>query len=183
MLDIVRSGAELEPFRSTFGVTYLVCQGDGLMLESGTVTLFDGRATNPKRLESELTKRSPDVLFGCEWTAAKDHMDYPKHAMRIQTARAIRDASCVYAFTPSVLADRKTFEVARFNARVLSQAKVPVAFVSLARDAAGLATPRDLDAIGSILGFSDEDIARGRNTLERVPEVRFERAFSVELPR
>lgn len=179
MLDITMGTDGTDAFASNHDVEYLVAAAG----HPGALVLFDGSGSDNKRLESDLARSAPDIVFGCEWVARADHMDYPKHAMRIQSARAIRDASALYALTPRIFSDRSVLAVAMFNARVLKRAKVPIVFLSLARSEAELASPKDLEGIGRVLGFSDEAIAQGRSMLERLRDVRYEKAFSVETPR
>jgi hypothetical protein len=182
MIALVRFESDgLAAFAERFSFRTLLMTGAGVLTDS-RITLLDGRTLTNKTLPAALERTDPDLVFGCEWLGERDHMDYPQHALRIQNARAIRDASALYLFTPRIL-ERRTLEVARFNARVLLQAKVPIAFVSLAESEDELANPKDLDAIGTILKLSDEAIAQGRALLERLEQVRYSNAFSVETSR
>lgn len=179
MIDIVRFQPK-NTFLRDFSVEPLVMNGTGV-LRSGNITMLDGTGYTNKTLASALSKEMPDLLFGCEWTGNKDHMDYPQHALRIQTARAIRSTSTIYVMRP--VFDRKTLEVMRFNTNVLRKAKVPVVFASLATRDEELASPKDLNALGAILGFSDQEIAHARKLLEKLQAVRYEHEFSLEAPR
>ena len=182
MIDLVRFESDgIVAFAERFSFRALLLSGSGV-LKGNRITLLDGESLSNKTLPSALERADPDLVFGCEWLGERDHMDYPQHALRIQSARAIRDASAIYLFTARIL-ERRTLEVARFNARVLAQAKVPIAFVSLAEREEDLANPKDLDAIGTILKLSDEAIAQGRAMLERLEHVRYSNAFSVETSR
>ena len=176
MLDIVRFESDaLTQFGSRWKVEHLVFSGDPL--RAGSIVMLDGSTHSNRSLPSAL--KDVDLVFGCEWRG-KDHMDHPGGAMRIQTARAIREASAIYLISPHVL-DR--FDVAVFNARVLRKAQVPVAFVSLATSEHELCSPLDAQGLGRELGFSDEEIARGRELLEQLPTTRFSKDFSVAAPR
>ena len=180
MIDLVRfDSKELTRFAERFSVTPLVFEGEGV-LKCGSITLLDGRASSNKRLPSHIAKTTPDLVFGCEWKGEKDHMDYPQHALRIQTARALCDASCIYVMTPRIL---EHYEIARFNTRVLRTADVPIVFASLAEREDELASPKDLQAIGTLLGLSDREIRRGRDLLEKLPTMRFDQRFELESPR
>lgn len=181
MIDLVRIDTPAaRAFFERFGIEPLVFSGEPL--RCGTISLFDARRTTNKTLPRLVSRHDPDLLFGLEWTSEQDHMDYPEGALRIQTARALRDTSVIYVITPRVL-DRKRIEVARFNAKILRQAKVPVVFASLAERSEELATPRDLAAIGTLLGYSDEEIASARALLEALPKTRYTHAFDAREPR
>lgn len=182
MIDFVRiETPRAKAFFDRFGIEPLVFSGEAL-LRSGGITLLDARQATNKTLPSLLGTHSPDLVFGLEWTRGKDHMDYPGGALRIQTARAIRDASTICVITPRAL-ERRAHEVARFNAKVLRQAKVPVVFASLAEREEELATPRDLSALGALLGFSDEELSEARALLETLPGLRYSHAFAASEPR
>jgi hypothetical protein len=177
MIDLVRFSSEaLERFAQRFSVTPLIFEG----LRCGSITLLDGTTLTNKQLPSAIAKQTPDLIFGCEWVGERDHMDYPQHALRIQTARAMYDASAIYVMTPRVL---ERFDVARFNARVLRKAKVPIVFSSLAEREEELANPKDLEAIGRLLGSSDQEIRSARDLLEKLPTTRFDQRFMLESPR
>lgn len=182
MIDLVRFSSDpLHAFCARTGVEPLIFSGEGI-LHSQTITLLDGSPASNKTLPQELSRTMPDLLFGCEWIGEHDHMDYPQHALRIQTARTIRNTSTIYVFTPAIL-ERRTFEVARFNARILRAAKVPVVFASLARTQDDLAAVKDMQALGTLLGFSDNQIASAYRLLEKLPATKFEEAFALEIPR
>ena len=178
MIDLIRY-APTHGFADRFAVTWLVFEGVRV-LTCGSITLLDGRESSNKELPSLIAKEHPDLVFGCEWTGTKDHMDYPQNALRIQTARALYDASCMYVMTPRIL---EHYDIARFNTRVLRSAKVPIVFASLAERDEELAHPKDLEAIGSLLGLSDREIAHARRLLEALPTTRFDQQFRLESPR
>ena len=154
--------------------------GEGI-LTSGPIKLLDGATLTNKTLPGVVSKEMPDLLTGCEWPSTNDHMDYPKNALRIQSARAIHDASTIYLVTPTT--NRAELEVLLFNIRMLRKARVPIAVVSLARNENERSSEKDLNGYAALIGLSDEEISRGRAMLEKLTTTRYEHAYQLEQPR
>ncbi|MFB6197458.1 MAG: RNase P subunit p30 family protein, partial [Halobacteriaceae archaeon] len=101
-----------------------------------------------------------DIVFNCEDSEENDHTHYRRSGMtQVHAKRAVENDVTVAFNLQLLFTDHKAKYMGRMmqNVRICQKYDVPMRLISLAEHPKDMRHPKDVEALGRVLGMTDEE--------------------------